>query len=54
MVLSFSNYFTVGVLCGYLFGVDNSDGKGGVVPRTTHLTSHKLYFCNDDCGNFVS
>ena len=35
----------VGASDGYFFVVDDGDGKGGVFPRTTNLTSQNFYCC---------
>ena len=39
-------------LCGSSFDVSVGDGKGGVGPRTNHLTSQKVD-CWTHGGNFV-
>ena len=38
---------------GSSFGVGDGDGKGGVGPRTTHLTPQKVDCCIDS-GDFFS
>ena len=38
---------------GYSFSLDDGDGKGGVGPSTTQISSQKGYFWLDG-GDFVS
>ena len=45
--------YSVGALGGYSFVFGNGDGKCGVVPRNTHLNSHKFDYWIDG-GDFVS
>ena len=52
MVSSSSKEYSVGVLGGYSFYVGFGDSKGGVVPRTTHLTC-QIFYCWTDYGNFL-
>ena len=54
MASSFSKYYSVGVLCGSSFGVGDGGGKGGMVPRTFHFTSHKVYYCINGGEFFIS
>ena len=63
---SYQSYITTSHVASYLsrdylagdfyssqFGVGDRDGKVGVVPRTTHISSQKVGFWIDG-GNFVS
>ena len=44
--------YPVGALGASSFGVSVGGGKGGVGPRTNHLTPQKFY-CWTDGGSFV-
>ena len=52
MMSSSSKEYSVGALGGSSFYVGVGGGKGGVVPRTTHLASHKVD-CWTGGGNFL-
>ena len=52
MELSSSKEYSVGALSVSSFDVGVGDGKGGVEPRTNHLTSHSPD-CWTDGGNFL-
>ena len=41
-MLSLSSNYPFGSYGGSSFGVADGGGKGGVGPRTTHLSSHKV------------
>ena len=47
-----SRDYPIGTSDGSLFNVSVGDGKGGVVPRTTHLSTQNFYFWIDG-DNFV-
>ena len=49
----FSRDYSVCALGGYLFGVGDDDVKGGVVPITIYIYSHKVDCCVDGV-HFVS
>ena len=53
MSSSLSRYYSVDTDGGSSFGVASGDGKGGVVPRTTHIYSQKYNFWLTG-GYFVS
>ena len=53
MELFSSIYYPVGNYYGYSFGFAAGDGKYGMGPRTTHISSHK-YYCWIDGGGSVS
>ena len=52
MVSSYSEEYSVGALDVSSFDVGVGDGKGGMGPRTTQITSHKVD-CWTDGGDFV-
>ena len=53
MSLSCSSNYSVNATGGFSFGVAYGDGKGDLVPKTTHLSSHNVDFWLD-IGDFFS
>ena len=53
MSLSCSSNYSVNAAGGFSFGVAYGDDKDDLVPKTTHLSSHNVYFWLDS-GDFLS